>query len=132
MPLMHGLLNLIMLAITIWCYWRILDKAGLSPFWAFLLILSLAIAYLASVFNSPVVLFAPYIMPAVMIWIFAFIRWPSFELRPDAAGDGRFAQRGRDRRDDMPSSEDPHRRVNPKFRDDAADGGKRRRPRRDE
>ena len=128
MPLMHGLLNLVMLAITIWCYWRILDKAGLSPFWAFLLILSLAIAYLASVFNSPVVLFAPYFMPAIMIWVFAFIRWPSFELKPDAAGDSRFAQHGRDRRDDAPSA-DPHRRVNPKFRGDAADGGKRRRRR---
>ncbi|HJN61119.1 MAG TPA: hypothetical protein QF630_08765 [Alphaproteobacteria bacterium] len=119
MPLMHGLLNLIMLAITIWCYWRILDKAGLSPFWAFLLILSLAIAYLASVADSPVVLIAPYIMPAIMIWIFAFIRWPSFEAASEvtggAAGDSRFAQQGRDRRDVAPSA-DPHRSVNPKLR----------------
>ena len=52
----------------------------------------------------------------------------SFELKPDAAGDSRFAQHGRDRRDDAPSA-DPHRRVNPKFRGDAADGGKRRRRR---
>ena len=79
MPVMHGLLNLIMLAISIWCYWRILNKAGLNPWRAYVLLLSLAIAYVTSFFQSPVVLFAPYIVPAVLIWIFAFIRWPSYE-----------------------------------------------------
>ncbi len=84
MPLMHGFLNLIMLAITIWCYWKILGKAGFNGWWAYLLVLSLAITYLASAANSPIILMAPYIIPAVMIWVFAFISWPSFEVDPTA------------------------------------------------
>ena len=126
MPLMHGLLNLIMLAITIWCYWRILSKAGMSGWWAYSLLLSLVIAYMASIYNSPVVLFAPYIVPAVLIWIFAFIRWPSYEMTPEAAGESRY-MRVRHERSDVAPSEDPHRTVNPKFRSGAADRGARRR-----
>ena len=128
MPLMHGRLNLIMLAITIWCYWRILKKAGLNPWWAYALLLSLAIAYLASISNSPIVLFAPYIVPAVLIWIFAFVRWPSFEMTPEAAGESRYV-RVRHKRSNVAPSEDPHRTVNPKFRSAAADRGARRRGR---
>ncbi len=128
MPLMHGLLNLVMLAITIWCYWRILNKAGLSGWWAYSLLLSLAIAYLASIYNSPIVLFAPYIVPAVLTWIFAFIRWPSYEMTPEAAGESRYV-RVRHKRSDVAPSEDPHRTVNPKFRGAAADRGARRRGR---
>ena len=124
MPLMHGMLNLVMLAITIWCYWRILRKAGYSGWWAYLLILSLAIAFIASIFRSPIFLFAPYIMPAIMIWIFAFIRWPSFEGELRAPGDNRYMPRGRDRLDAM-SSADPHRNVNPSFLD--ADAARRKR-----
>jgi len=86
---MHGFLNLIMLAITIWCYWKILGKAGFSGWWAYFLILSLAITYLASAANSPIILIAPYIIPAAMIWVFAFIRWPSFEVDP-AVMDNRY------------------------------------------
>lgn len=126
MPLLHGLLNLIMLAITIWCYWRILNKAGLNPWWAYSLLLSLVIAYLASIYNSPIVLFAPYIVPAALIWIFAFIRWPSYEMTPEAAGESRYV-RVRHERSDVAPSEDPHRTVNPKFRGGAADRGARRR-----
>ena len=77
MPVVHGLLNLIMLAVTIWCYWRILNKAGLNPWWAYALLVSLAIAYLTSILQSPVVLFAPYIVPAVLIWIFAMKNRPA-------------------------------------------------------
>ncbi len=125
MPLMHGFLNLIMLAITIWCYWKILGKAGFSGWWAYLLILSLAVTYVASAANSPVILVAPYIIPAVMIWVFAFIRWPSFEAVP-AEGDNRY-QRARQEPPAAAPSDDPHRRVNPRLRDGGGAGGKRRR-----
>jgi len=128
MPLMHGMLNLVMLAITIWCYWRILTKAGHSGWWAYLLILSLGIVFIATIFHSPVFLFAPYIMPAIMIWIFAFIRWPSFEGELRGPGDNRYTPQGRDRLEAMPSA-DPHRKVNPKFGD--ADGARRKRRRKE-
>ena len=128
MPLVHGLLNLIMLAITIWCYWRILSKAGISPWWAYALLISLAIAYLASVFRSPIVLFAPYIVPAILIWIFAFIRWPSYGMTPEAAGENRY-KRHAHRRSDVAPGADPHRTVNPKFRDRVAEAEERRRDR---
>ncbi len=95
MPLMHGFLNLIMLAITIWCYWKILGKAGYSGWWAYLLILSLVATYLASAANSPVILIAPYIIPAAMIWVFAFIRWPSFEMDSGAL-DNRYRHAGKE------------------------------------
>jgi thiol:disulfide interchange protein len=125
MPSVHGILNLIMLAVTVWCYWRILGKAGLSGWWAYLLVLTLAILFLSSITRSPMFLFAPYIMPAILIWIFAFVRWPSFEAAARAEGDKRFAAMDPDRRDDMPSA-DPHRRVNPRFRNGDADRGRRR------
>jgi len=127
MPVMHGLLNLVMLAVTIWCYWRILNKAGLSPWWAYALLVSLAIAYVTSIFQSPVVLFAPYIVPAALIWIFAFIRWPSYEESPVAEGENRYMPY-QYRRSDVSPSADPHRTVNPKFGDAAADRDGRRRP----
>ncbi len=127
MPVMHGLLNLVMLAVTIWCYWRILNKAGLSPWWAYALLVSLAIAYVTSIFQSPVVLFAPYIVPAALIWVFAFIRWPSYEESPVAEGDNRYMPY-QYRRSDVSPSADPHRTVNPKFGDAAADRDGHRRP----
>ena len=116
MPLMHGLLNLVMLAITIWCYWLILGRAGISGWLAYLMLLSLAVVFIDSLIQGPPILslIAPYIVPAVLIWIFAFKRWPSFEADPKAGSNRRFAQQGRDWRDDMPSA-DPHRNVNPGF-----------------
>ncbi len=124
MPLMHGFLNLIMLAITIWCYWKILGKAGFSGWWAYLLILSLALTYFASAANSPVILIAPYIIPAAMIWVFAFIRWPSFELH-QVELDSRY----RRARNDLTTEnfDDTHQRVNPRSHDGGEARGKRRR-----
>ncbi len=126
MPVMHGLLNLVMLAISIWCYWRILNKAGLNPWWAYALLLSLAIAYVTSIFQSPVVLFAPYIVPAVLIWIFAFIRWPSYAKSPGADEPDR-CMPYQYRHSDVSPSADAHGTVNPKF-GDAAAGRDGRRP----
>ena len=116
MPLMHGLLNLVMLAVTIWCYWRILGRAGISGWWAYLMLLSLAVVFLDSLIRGPAIvsLLAPYTVPAVLIWVFAFKHWPSFEADQNADDNRRFAQQGRDQRDDMPS-QDPHRTVNPSF-----------------
>ena len=126
MPLLHGLLNLIMLAITIWCYWRILNKAGLNPWAASSLLLSLVLPYSPRISKSRLVFSAPPIRPAALIWIFAFIRWPSYEMTPEAAGESRYV-RVRHERSDVAPSEDPHRTVNPKFRGGAADRGARRR-----
>jgi thiol:disulfide interchange protein len=128
MPLMHGLLNLIMLAVTIWCYWRILNKAGISPWWAYALLISLAIAYLGSIYQSPIVLIAPYIVPAIMIWVFAYIRWPSFEMTSEAEGKNRYKRFAQPSSDVAPGV-DPHRTVNPKFRDRVAEVEERRRER---
>ena len=125
MPVMHGLLNLIMLAISIWCYWRILNKAGLNPWWAYVLLFSLAIAYVASILQSPVVLFAPYIVPAVLIWIFAFIRWPSYEKSPGADEPNR-GMPSQYRRSHVSPLADAHRTAKPKFRSVGADHDGRR------
>jgi len=125
MPLMHGFLNLIMLAITIWCYWKILGKAGFSGWWAYLLILSLAVTYLASAANSPVILIAPYIIPAVMIWVFAFIRWPSFEMDTGAL-DNRYRRAGNEPPAAAPS-DDSHCRANPHLHHGGETHSKRRR-----
>ena len=120
MALTHGLLQLLMLGITIWCYWKILGKAGLSGWWSFLLVISVVVTYLASAANSPIMLIAPYILPAAMIWIFAFIRWPSFDAVP-AEADNRHLRSGLE---PSPPSGDSHRRVNSKLPE-----GKRRRRR---
>ena len=75
----QNLLMLVTLGITIWCYWRILGKSGINSWWAFLLLLSLAGTIFASILRSPYLLLLPYIVPAIMIWVFAFMSWPSFE-----------------------------------------------------
>ncbi len=130
MPLMHGLLNLIMLAITIWFYWRILAKAGISGWWAYLMLLSVALVFIDSIIRGPLffTVIVPYIVPAVLIWYFAFMRWPSFEQDPHSERNRRFAQQGRDWRDEMPSS-DQHRSVNPSFTEADQPEGRRRRKR---
>ncbi len=76
----QNMLMLITLGITIWCYWRILGKSGINNWWAFLLLLSLAGTIFASILRIPYLLLVPYIVPAIMIWVFAFIPWPSFEV----------------------------------------------------
>ena len=80
MPLFQTLLTLATLGITIWFYWKILDKAGFTSWWAFLLIISLVAMIAASITGLSILLLVPYIVPAIMIWIFAFIPWPSFEV----------------------------------------------------
>jgi len=126
MPNTHGILNLIMLAITIWCYWRILGKSGFSRWWSYLLLLSLVIVYFSGVFRSPIFIYAPYVMPTIMIWIFAYIRWPSYEEGHDPARSQAFAQQGRDRRDQMPFA-DSHRTENPRFTNASSLHGAKRR-----
>ena len=80
MPLFQTLLTITTLGITIWFYWKILNKAGFNSWWAFLLIISLVAMIVASITGLSIFLLVPYIVPAVMIWIFAFIPWPSFEV----------------------------------------------------
>jgi hypothetical protein len=125
--LTHGLLQLIMLGVIVWCYWKILGKAGFRGWWAFLMVPTLILTFGASAANDPFVLFAPYVIPAAMIWVFAFIRWPSFEVVPGQV-EGRY-QRGGDGSPGARPSDDPHRSVNPRFRDGAEAVAQRRRRR---
>jgi len=48
--------GLIFLAVSIWCFARILNRAGRSPWWSLTMIL------------FPINL--------ILIWVFAYIRWP--------------------------------------------------------
>ena len=56
-----------------WMAWRIVEKAGL-PGWAGLGAIALTLTGIGSV------------VPLVLLWVFAFMRWPRDEQAPAAAG----------------------------------------------
>jgi hypothetical protein len=79
----------LVLAVTIWCYWRISRKAGRRGWWAFLL-LSPAVGFFMPAETHPWFFqVVPLIVPAALIWLFAYVRWPTFEPAPDL-GDNRY------------------------------------------
>lgn len=81
---MVGVLQyLAVVVIVMWMFWRILNKAGRSPWWSH--VMALAIVGLFT--PLPVGLGLLIGIPVVMIWVFAFAPWPSID-NPEALPEG--------------------------------------------
>ncbi len=83
---MLGVLQyLAVVALLLWAFRRVFAKAGLAPGWAWLMA-----APIVGLFTPlPVGLALLIGVPAVMIWVFAFVSWPSVDApRAPAAGPG--------------------------------------------
>ena len=89
MSIVPAFTAMMMLVLSVWCFARILGKAGRSPWWSLLMVL-------------PVV-------NLVLIWVFAFIRWPTIE----DYGEPMPTPTPRKARERTSPSEDKHRSVNP-------------------
>ena len=111
--------------IMLWMFWRIFNKAGQSPWWAYLMLLPILGLFIPPVSVGLGLLIG---VPVVMIWVFAFVRWPAIDTEHELAeGPGydpptpeRF--RGRFRRFTRPSEAGSRRgrgiARRPKRRDD--------------
>ena len=92
--------------IMLWMFWRIFNKAGRSPWWAYLMLLPILGLFIPPVSVGLGLLIG---VPVVMLWVFAFVPWPTIDAQHELAeGPGydpptpeRF--RGRFRRTTRPS-----------------------------
>jgi uncharacterized membrane protein YhaH (DUF805 family) len=50
---------LVLVAYSLWCYTRILNRTGRSPWWAVLMLVP--------------------ILNLALVWLFAFVRWPRID-----------------------------------------------------
>jgi len=80
---------IIILALSVWCFARILSKTGRSPWWSLLMII--------------------FPLNLVLIWVFAFVRWPTIETYGEPMPEPKPKKTVRR---PLPS-EDAHRTVNP-------------------
>ncbi len=79
---MVGVLQyLAVVVILLWAFWRIFNKAGQSPWWAYLMMLPIAGLF------TPIQIGLGLLIgvPIVMIWAFAFAPWPSIDNPPERA-----------------------------------------------
>ena len=94
--------------IMLWMFWRIFNKAGRSPWWAYLMLLPILGLFIPPVSIGLGLLIG---VPAIMLWVFAFVPWPTIDTKHELAeGAGydpptpeRF--RGRFRRSTRPSEQ---------------------------
>ena len=103
---MVGVLQyLAVVVIAMWMFWRIFNKAGRNPWWSYVMAIPIIGLFLPLPFGLGLLIG----VPVVMIWVFAFVPWPSIDS-PPALADGpgyeppepqRF--RGRFRRTTRPS-----------------------------
>ena len=68
--------------IMLWMFWRIFTKAGRSPWWAYLMLLPILGLFIPPVTVGLGLLFG---LPVVMLWVFAFARWPTIDEPPELA-----------------------------------------------
>lgn len=109
---MVGVLQyLAVVVVAMWMFWRIFNKAGRSPWWSYVM----TITFIGLFTPLPVGLALLIGVPVVMIWVFAFVPWPSIDS-PEALPEGpgydpptpeRF--RRRFRRKTQPSEHGSHR-----------------------
>ena len=109
---MIGVLQyLAVVVIMLWMFWRIFSKAGHSPWWSHLMTIPF-IGLFTPIHIGMGLLIS---VPVIMIWVFAFVRWPAIDT-PHEHADGpgydpptpeKF--RGRFRRNTRPSDQ-PARR----------------------
>ena len=73
---MLGVLQyLAVVVIMLWMFWRIFDKAGRSPWWAYLMALPFIGLFTPLHIGMGLLLG----VPVVMIWVFAFATWPAID-----------------------------------------------------
>ena len=68
--------------IMLWMFWRIFNKAGQSPWWAYLMLLPILGLFIPPVAVGMALLIG---VPVVMIWVFAFVRWPAIDTEHEVA-----------------------------------------------
>lgn len=103
---MLGILQyLAVVAIMLWTFRRVFAKAGLAPGWAWLM----AAPVVGLLTPLPIGLALLIGVPTVMIWVFAFVRWPSVDAERAPAAEPGYAPpapetfKGRFRRTAAPS-----------------------------
>ena len=69
--------------IMLWMFWRIFNKAGQSPWWAYLMLLPILGLFIPPVSIGLALLIG---VPVVMIWVFAFVPWPAIDTKHEPAG----------------------------------------------
>ena len=98
---MVGVLQyLAVVVVAMWMFWRIFNKAGRNPWWAYLMLLPIVGLFIPPVTVGLGLLIG---LPVVMIWVLAFVPWPSIDNPrplPDTSGydppePGRFTARFR-------------------------------------
>ena len=83
---MIGVLQyLAVVVIMLWMFWRIFSKAGHSPWWSHLMTDSLHRPLHTAGSTSALGLLIG--VPVIMIWVFAFVRWPAIDT-PHEHADG--------------------------------------------
>ena len=110
---MIGVLQyLVVVVILLWMFWRIFGKVGCSPRWAYLM----AIPFVGLFLPLPVAIGLLIGVPIVVIWVFAFVAWPSIDNPPALAETPGYAPpaperfKGRFRRSARPSGPPARRR----------------------
>ena len=74
---MVGVLQyLAVVVVAMWMFWRIFNKAGRNPWWAYLMLLPIVGLFIPPVTVGLGLLIG---VPVVMIWVFAFVPWPSID-----------------------------------------------------
>ena len=64
--------------IMLWMFWRIFNKAGRNPWWAYLMLLPILGLFIPPVSVGLGLLIG---VPVLMIWAFAFVPWPAIDTR---------------------------------------------------
>ena len=73
---MVGVLQyLAVVVIAMWMFWRIFHKAGRNPWWSHVMV----IAFVGLFTPLPIGLGLLFGVPVLMIWVFAFVPWPSID-----------------------------------------------------
>ena len=74
---MVGVLQyLAVVVVAMWMFWRIFNKAGRNPWWAYLMLLPILGLFIPPVTVGLGLLIG---LPVVMIWVLAFVPWPSID-----------------------------------------------------
>jgi len=66
---------LAVVVIAMWMFWRIFHKAGRNPWWSHVMV----IAFVGLFTPLPIGMGLLIGVPVLMIWVFAFVPWPSID-----------------------------------------------------
>ena len=68
--------------IMLWMFWRIFNKAGRNPWWAYLMLLPILGLFIPPVTVGLGLLIG---VPVIMLWVLAFVSWPTIDTRHERA-----------------------------------------------